>query len=490
MAELKILEIQEGVGDWQVLGTFSGEKTGVVMGAPSGGGIEFVDQFARNHRLGGVLQVVDTIEGGTPAPFTYTLELPYGTAQFLSTVYGNKAIRVRWYEGEYSVPTNYLKMIVLPDSRNGNIGFTRGLVNDTTNEGDPQRRTVEQRAPTMLEIDPIQHTRVQPALSAEAFNHLISIGIPTPSTNDRGNQEIIAVSDDEGTPATPKIGYTNDGWLTAKELDCTGLINNDIMGVARAGANLILATDGSAGGLWYVPVSDVRDQASAVAPTRSSGVVSGTSVHCVIAVSAKIVYAGGDAGAVYKSVDGGLSFTTLATGGAQNVISVAAFDETLLIFGGVSGECYKLKNGTFSALTVTGISTSNINAVAIPERKRGNDIEIYLGASDGDVYRSLDEGVTWSTPAFDSSGAGAIEALVFAGFRGAVLFVVQTDGSSQSRVLRDLSGGNLGQDVEIFGSFTSPATNVINAIVAPDENTAYVAGEALSSFGYLGKVAL
>ena len=488
MAEKRVLEVQEGRGAWKPIGTFSGEKMGVVMSAPSGGGVDYTDQFARDYRLGGKLVVVDTIESGTPAPFTYTLEMPFSPAQFMAKIFGAKNVRVRWYNGEYSIPTNYLKMMVLPDSRNGNEGFSRGLVNDTTNEGDPQRRTLEQRAPTMIEINSVDHVQVASSLTDEAVNCVISIGIPEETTNDEGNQTFIAGTDDESTPATPKLLYTNDGWTTSKELDCTGLINNDIVGLARAGANLIIATTGSAAGLWYVPISEVEDQASAVAPTRCTGVSSGTVANCVIAVNASTVMAGGASGAVYKSTDGGLSFETLASGASNDFLSVAAYDETLLIFGGSSGESYKYANGVFSALTVTGISTANVNAVAIPDRKRGDDIEIYLGASDGDVYRSLDGGTTWSTPAFDSSGAGAIEGLAFAGYRGSILYVLQTDGSSQTRVLRDFSGGNLGQDVEILNAFASPGIT-INAIVAPDVNTAICVGALLSSKGYVGKVA-
>lgn len=489
MPAKRVLEYQKANGAWLPLGLFSGEKSGVIMAAPSGGGLEYTDQFARDFRDGGKLVVIDTFESGTPAPWTFTLEMPFTPAKFVEKIFGFKNLRVRWYEGEYSVPTNYLKMLVYADSKNQTEGFNNPLIDDTTNQGNPDRRTLAQRAATMIEVDKVEHVRVASALTDEPVNCVISLGIPESTTNDEGDLEFVAGTDLEAA-ATPKLLYTDDVWETGKELACTGLSAADITGLARAGANLVIAaSNATGGGLFYVNLDDVRSEASAVTPTRSTGVAAGDEVFCVVALNANLVLAGGESGAVYKSTDGGRTFSTLVSGASNNFISVAAYDETLVIFGGSSGECYKYKNGVFSALTVTGISTANCNSVAIPPRKRGDDIEIYIGASDGDVYRSLDEGVSWSTPAFDSSGSGAVDGLVFAGHKGSVLYVIQTNGSSKSRILRDFSGGNLGQDVEIIGSFASPADNVINAIVAPKVNKAVCVGELLSTTGYIGVVA-
>jgi hypothetical protein len=77
----------------------------------------------------------------------------------------------------------------------------------------------------------------------------------------------------------------------------------------------------------------------------------------------------------------------------------------------------------------------------------------------------------------------------FAGNDGEILYLIQTNGSSQSRILRDLSGGKLGNDVEAISQFTSPSNAAFDDIFAADENTAMVVGDVTGGQGFIGLVA-
>lgn len=196
----------------------------------------------------------------------------------------------------------------------------------------------------------------------------------------------------------------------------------------------------------------------------------------------------GAGGRVWKSTDLGYTWSVFNAGtvSSSDMNAVLAVSPDLVWFGGAGGDLMRYYKGVLSAVTVSGLS-DDIMCIAVPQ---GRD-EVFLGTDGGDIYRSVNASAsapTFTTPGFQGAGSGVITDLQFAGFRGDVLFVLQTTADPYSRVLRDLSGGALGRDVEIIGTYADPANSGMNSLAAANQNIALTVGEVDSTYAFIGKV--
>jgi hypothetical protein len=91
---------------------------------------------------------------------------------------------------------------------------------------------------------------------------------------------------------------------------------------------------------------------------------------------------------------------------------------------------------------------------------------------------------------FTGSGVGSVDDIDFAGDNGDVLWNLHNDAGPRGRVLRDLSGGGGGADVEVVVGYTDIVTAGIelNTIAACDANTAWAAGEVQGGYPVVIKV--
>lgn len=505
VSKYRIVEVQEGgsgATNWKIL-YMTDSQSQIKMGAVSGGALDYTDQYARDWSQGGALTIINTIMTGQPAPFEFDLELPVevraNATTYFNTLRGKKNIRVRHFSGEPTVQTNYQRMDVYAACLNTAMpGTTTGdIVSDIENLGDPLRMTIGQRAAGYVPIMPVQHLRQTTSLT-QAVNAVISVGYPRvagdvsgENTNNDGLQEWIAVTAKDGSNL-PHLLWTQDKGSTWTDVTMTGMTNMDGTGVCKAGQYIVVSGSGTGGGLAYAKWDDIK--AGTATWTRSTNISAGTVLNAVVAPSnGTVVYSCGAAGAVYKSTDSGITFTSAGTAVTANALTKAVVvDETLIWFGGGGGTLVKMYNGVMSTVTVTGISTNAINALAVPPGiNRGT--ELFVGAANGNIYvttNSMATTPTFATRSFDQSGTGAVDALAFGGYEGNVLWVAQTNaGATGSRIIRDFSGGKLGNDCEVIGSFTSPTNATFNAIagVRYDANTLIVVGD-VSTTSFLGLV--
>ncbi len=489
---LEVLEGGPGNGNWKPLHMF-GDQSGVVVSGPSGGGREFADQIVRDYKLGGKLVIAKTVETGVPAPVEFNIELPFDSAvrEYLSRPVNNrKSLRLRWYCGDFADTMNFQKILMYPDAKSGAKNYNRNLKDDTTNTADALRRVVGQRAPYEVELDALTHVRLG-NVGILPLNKIISVGYVTEGDDccgsnlpNDGNQDFIAVTDADGSNL-PHLYWTANGGTSFTDVTMTGLTNFSAVDVVKVGDYIVVCGIGAGGGIAYAKWSLIK--AGTATWTRSTNVSAGTIVNALVAVNATTIYSFGQAGAILKSTDGGRTFASIGTAVTASNFSVGAavsIDENLIWAGASAGVLVKIQNGAPSVVTVTGIGGSAINAVAVP-RSRG--CEVYVGTADGNIRVSKDTGSTWAALAFDNVGVGAIDDLQFYGQRGEILFVVQTNGSSQSRIIRDHSGGKMGSDIEILGSFTNPANSVINSIAPSHYNHALTVGEVNTATGFIGK---
>jgi len=224
-----------------------------------------------------------------------------------------------------------------------------------------------------------------------------------------------------------------------------------------------------------------------IAVYSKTGVASTTStvaanVALIRAIDAANAIAVGASGMIVMTDDGGTSWSTVTSGVATALSSIAIRNINEWFVGGASGTLLKYDSGTVSAVTPpSSMAAATIGAIAVPDSKKGFTREetVAVGASTGDVYISADDGDTWTQVAFPGDGAGAIADLKFTEFLGQVLYILHTPAAGSSVVWRDWSGGVGGNNnVE---SVTVPTNSGLTELVPFDANLAFVFGNVHSS---------
>lgn len=199
-------------------------------------------------------------------------------------------------------------------------------------------------------------------------------------------------------------------------------------------------------------------------------------------------------GYVLKSVDGGLTWNEAhsATLTTQTINAVFAYDKDLIVAGGNNGVMLLSLDGgqTWVNITETSTTSANILDIVIPPNRSK---EIYIGTNNGRIYRSTDQGQNFSRVAFDGDSVGTVDDIDFCGpCAGDVMFILHNDAGPRARILRDLSGGAGGNDVEIVMDFTQTIAGGIdlNALACCDPNEVIAAGALFGDFPVVIKAGL
>ncbi len=205
------------------------------------------------------------------------------------------------------------------------------------------------------------------------------------------------------------------------------------------------------------------------------------SPHALFARTAREIWVGANAGYVYKSVDGGASWTAMhsAEWTAQNCNAVYAYDRDLVYAGFDGGIILKSEDGGTTWDDVSDVATipGNILVVVVPPSRPR---EVYVGTNNGRLFRSRDEGASWAQVNFDGDGVGTVDDVEFCGpCAGDVMFILHNDAGPRARILRDLSGGAGGADVEIVMDWLDviPIGIDLNAMDCCGPNELIAAGE-------------
>lgn len=206
-------------------------------------------------------------------------------------------------------------------------------------------------------------------------------------------------------------------------------------------------------------------------------------------------------GYLYKSTDGGLTWTAVLSGTltTDDLASVFAWDEDTVVIAGENAELYMSTNAgrswtNFSDEIATAMASEfiQLNHAVIPPRR---DLELYVATNDGRIFRSLNTGATtvaFTEVAFSGDGVGTLDKIIFYGpYAGELMWFSQTNASSQTRLMRDNSGGAGGVDVEIVAGYTTVFDDGIqlNDFDVCDENYALIAGEEETAYPVIIEVA-
>ncbi len=498
-----VLEIQQGgsgAGDYGYAYE-SKELSGLKLGAPTGGEITWKRYYGTDYGRNAYQVPIGRRRTGNPTPYKLPLSIPNWVTptvrNLLRNMEGVKNIRVRAYNGDVNNRNGYQVMYGWINAVNTNLpgAFDGDIMNGAEPPADLTSRQWPQEADAYAEWWPVSHVRIAPTLTTLAINAAISYGFPRNAGdivgevgNNDGGQEFIAVTGVDGSNLS-HILWTQDGGTTWTDVTITGMTNFAGSGVAMVGENLVISGTSTGGGLVWAKWADVKAGTATFA--RSTNISAGTVLNAVAKVTGQKALASGASGAVYVSTDGGKTFTSAGTAVTANTLTwIAVYDDTLQYMGGASGALVRRKNDVMSLMTAGGWSTTALTAGAVPNDP-SRSVQLFVGTAAGDIYFCQD--ATASVPVWTkrySAGSGSIPAMAFAGYCGNTFWFVWTNGSTQSVVRRDFTGGYFGQ-VEDIGSVTSPGNSGINAIAVPNSwevNKALVVGPVNTSNGYIGLI--
>lgn len=477
------------------------DETGAQVDAMTGGAADVESRFGLNAK--GQRTYLGAMVQGDAARFTTSAMFRMESARLIAQLrQGNCPfdLFVQQRCGDIGA-LNYNWGLVYYDGYTTNKSFDNSLslLVDNT-QTDLMRQLDLSLAPIEDAALKLVHRDISGTVSDFGINDIISVGVTRCSgdcgavgEND-GEQDFWAVTDADNTPghggsASPRFLYTEDGGVTWNGSSIQVLLgaNAHANAVAKAGEYAVVVGET---GIAYAKYQDIKD--GVANPWVLA--LSASALNDVVYVGGDTLWACGDAGVIYKSTDGGFSWTSVTSPTANNLLSAAAVDTTTVYFAGASGTLVQYFNGTLALIVVrTSVGgaaiTATFNKVAAASL-RGN--EVYVGTATGLMYRStnaLGSYVLFSLmTGLPLSGNGSISDLAFGGYKGSVLFIVQTAANGTSRVLRDISGGATAMQIEEVGGFTSPSNFGINAIAPASITRALTVGEIHETYGFIGSV--
>jgi hypothetical protein len=462
--------------------------------APSGGGQSVDSRWGRGEN--GLSEYKGAVITDNPARFEFDLMYRLDPAKllFLQQIKCAADLRLRQRCGDFKDITAYEAIIGYLDSFPTSRSYSTPLANNAAQPGDDVMDTLSMSAAFEMRQKKLKHLSATKTWVDAVINQIISVGLAQcpgdcgPELN--GQEEFWCVTSQDSTPGyisqpAAQFGYTLDSGNTWTFSYIHPLQNADALSLVKVGPRVFVASP--AGGIVYARVQDIKDGVSLPWTRALAGGANGP--RYITVTPNGTLFAAGLNGYIYRSIDGGFTWTTFDAGvvTTNQLNKIAVASDNLVWFAGNTGTLLRYQGGVVG--TVASGITAHINALAVPS---GREAEVYFGTAAGRLYRSRNSTATTPTIAelaLDLQGTGSIEDIAFAGFRGDVMFLIQSRADGKSRVLRDLSGGAAGSQIEAdIGSFDSPTQNGINSIAPANANFAMTAGELVGGYGWLGVV--
>jgi len=173
-------------------------------------------------------------------------------------------------------------------------------------------------------------------------------------------------------------------------------------------------------------------------------------------------------GYIYKSEDGGLTWTAQESGvlAAQTFYQVKFLSTSFGVVAGDANSILVTTNGgtTWSLVTgPAGQAAQAIMALAIVTERRW-----FLGYGDGELWYTEDAGTTWAQRRFSGDGVGTMQSISFA--NEMVGMMLHDNASPVGAILRTIDGGYS------WDAVSTPANAGLNAIHVFDPNLAVAVG--------------
>lgn len=426
---------------------------------------------------------VGEVRGATERPTT-TLEGRYAIdikSTMLDLANKECSFDVHLHMGECEDPSifnSFKKALVLEDAYITSFD-TEDLGALESGDNAPVNETVDISAKEIYEVLPIAYgVKAGSILTNEVVDVVIC---DNPScgecqTESDGCKSIFAITKAAGgSPSTPAdVVFSIDKGVTwyAHDIESLG-IAEDPTAVGCLGL-YIGVTSNDAGSLQYALLSEFDGVTDPAFTEVTTGFVAGGEPNDIFSIGG-IAYIVGDNGYVYTSEDLTAGVTAVDAGVAtvDNLLAVHAFSEDFAVAVGVNGAVVYTENGTnWSAATSpvgVGVTLNCVHAKSTTEW--------FVGASNGNLYYTLDAGTTWTAKAFPGSGSGTVLAIEFS--TPSIAWLAHQTAATRGRILRSYDGG-YSWIVTPEASGTLTANDSINALAACSYDPNFIVGGGLA----------
>lgn len=421
-----------------------------------------------------------------PDQVSFDLMTKLGKVNYLNRLNCPFTLRARYANcGEREDPANYILMLAYCSSQLQEKSYEDLVVTDPANV-DEIMVTTPVQAVSEYRIEDIAPERVgtlaglgdQPINDIEYCDSAQCPGYC--GTESDGCTTWYAVTDIDTSPyAAPNLikGVVN---LTTQQTTITNQpilgFNGNVHNVECAGSRLLIASNADSA-VAYNDHDGDQDEWNIVVLANAPA----ANHNALFARTAREIWAGCVNGYIYKSVDGGQTFNSVHEGTltTQTINAVYAYNKDLVYAVGNAGVILKSTDGgkTWSDKTEVATTAANLLVVKVP---LGRPKEVYIGTNDGQIFRSKDEGETFANVPFVGDGVGTVDDIDFCGPCGSdIMFILHNDAGPRARILRDLSGGAGGADVEVVMDWTTviPTGIDLNAMACCGVNNVIAAGE-------------
>ncbi|KKN38126.1 hypothetical protein LCGC14_0756480 [marine sediment metagenome] len=209
------------------------------------------------------------------------------------------------------------------------------------------------------------------------------------------------------------------------------------------------------------------------------GTVDGQYITHLFLLDWNHIYAVTDDGYVYRSSDGGASWTAKLSLGTVQFNESSWLRHGIGWVGGDSNTIYLTKDYGESWSAVTGPTAGSGDAIdTIHVTPDGT---VFIGNDAGEMYGSYDDGTAWTV--LPTQGVTPIAIKRIRGLDDSHLFVALNIAGPLGRVLRSTDGGAQFQ----LWSLNIPTNVGLNALFVVDPNYIYIGGEPQGSSAFITK---
>lgn len=251
-----------------------------------------------------------------------------------------------------------------------------------------------------------------------------------------GCQKIFAISDSAaGSPGTPAdVVWSLDGGVNffARDID-TLSVGESPTGVACIDTYLVVTADDSS---HHITLLEDFDEAATVLQWSEVAGYSPEVPNDIWSTGLQ-GFVVGTGGFVWRILDPTQAPEELDAGvaTADDLNAVHAIGEDFAVAGGNNGSVVFSTNGVLWQAASSAPSADNILAVWAK-----TEDEWWVGTDAGQLFYTLDEGVSWREKTFPSSGSGQVTDIAFAS--DSVAYLAHEPAGQDGRLLRSYDGGH------------------------------------------------
>lgn len=289
-----------------------------------------------------------------------------------------------------------------------------------------------------------------------------------------------------GSPGLPtEINYTVDGGVNWAAVGVSSMaIGESIVDMACVGTNLVvLSATGTTSNLHYAPLATVVN-GTAIFTKVSTGFVATKTGNRIVSVDSTHTWIAANGGYAYFSSDvtAGVIVQDAGVQTVQNLTSLAVYDKNNVVMVGASNAMITTTSGGAAWTLITGPSVG----VALTAAWMLSPSMWLVGNASGNLYYTVNSGVSWVAKAFPGSGGGNVRDIQFSS--SSVGYMAHDSSGLRGRVLRTINGGYSWTLMPEETAVPLPNVVSIRSVAAcPDDPNVVLAGgiNANGSDGYL-----